>query len=250
MRTEEAGGNKVEHDKAFIEHKLGNQSLTEAGISCLLPATGCARQMAHSCGECENVGTSQPGTCHSTEESKLPDDLNSTSTSVSECMPIVSNCGEFLVRPLPSNLPVKKSESKSQKFKRSLQRYASHFLESREASCEDKNGERKYRSQEARAVADRHTQALFGDLDVLSRQLQRVANEANKTEDLHRCMERAMRDGEVDAIELPIEGVQCMVLQAVAFGTYLWDCERRMDMIRPLTPSNCNELTNKKRKPN
>eukprot|EP00238_Polyblepharides_amylifera_P013747 CAMPEP_0196598416 /NCGR_PEP_ID=MMETSP1081-20130531/94308_1 /TAXON_ID=36882 /ORGANISM="Pyramimonas amylifera, Strain CCMP720" /LENGTH=188 /DNA_ID=CAMNT_0041924109 /DNA_START=1070 /DNA_END=1636 /DNA_ORIENTATION=- len=127
------------------------------------------------------------------------------------------------------------SASKGSNWKKNLQRYASHFLESRDASLGEESGERKFRSREAGAVAERQTQALFGDVDVLSQQLQRISKQANNQEDLQRCMERAMRNGEIDAIELPVVGIQCLVLQAIAIGSYLWDVERKVDLLCPLT---------------
>mmetsp|Transcript_28995 Transcript_28995/g.40037 ORF Transcript_28995/g.40037 Transcript_28995/m.40037 type:complete len:265 (-) Transcript_28995:197-991(-) len=142
---------------------------------------------------------------------------------------------ENTLRHTTSPVSSSSSASKGSNWKKNLQRYASHFLESRDASLGEESGERKFRSREAGAVAERQTQALFGDVDVLSQQLQRISKQANNQEDLQRCMERAMRNGEIDAIELPVVGIQCLVLQAIAIGSYLWDVERKVDLLCPLT---------------
>jgi len=109
----------------------------------------------------------------------------------------------------------------------SLQEFAGSYLQTM-GMQETADGE--FLSLEARAVCANYTKALFGEPDELRSDITRAIGSAGSEEEARRNVEWAMRTGIVDAMELPIRGIQRLVLEAVAYGMFLWDVERTVRM--------------------
>lgn len=109
----------------------------------------------------------------------------------------------------------------------SLQEFAGSYLQTL-GMPETADGE--FLSLEARAVCANYTAALFGEPDELRSDIMSAIGSAGSEEEARRNVEWAMRTGIVDAMELPIRGIQRLVLEAVAYGMFLWDVERTVRM--------------------
>lgn len=81
-------------------------------------------------------------------------------------------------------------------------------------------------SQEGAALVERQTSALFGDIKELTKQMQAaVGAEAQSLEDLYARIAQAVASNSVETITMTVSTQRRAVLEAVAFGSFLRDCE-------------------------
>ena len=94
-------------------------------------------------------------------------------------------------------------------------------------------------SAEGLALLDRQTSGLFGSVDALQRQMAAaVGQDARSEEELKRRIHDAIASGAVETLTLPYAQQRRVVLEAVAFGSFLRDVENRVAMEPALlTPS-------------
>lgn len=84
-------------------------------------------------------------------------------------------------------------------------------------------------SAEGLALLDRQTSGLFGSVDALQRQMAAVVGQdARSEEELKRRVHEAIASGAVDTLTLPYNQQRRVVLEAVAFGSFLRDVENRV----------------------
>lgn len=84
-------------------------------------------------------------------------------------------------------------------------------------------------SAEGLALLDRQTSGLFGSVDALQRQMAAAVGQgATSQEDLARRIHAAIASGAVDTLTLPYAQQRRVVLEAVAFGSFLRDVELRV----------------------
>ena len=98
-------------------------------------------------------------------------------------------------------------------------------------------------SLEGVALAERQTGALFGSVETLAREMQRALEEGSEPitspEELMRRVEDVVGGGKVATVTLPVATQRRVVLEAVAFGSFLRDAEAFVDARdgRLLTPA-------------
>ena len=84
-------------------------------------------------------------------------------------------------------------------------------------------------SAEGLALLDRQTSGLFGSVDALQRQMAAaVGQDARSEEELKQRIHAAIASGAVDSLTLPYMQQRRVVLEAVAFGSFLRDVEHRV----------------------
>lgn len=85
-------------------------------------------------------------------------------------------------------------------------------------------------TQEVSALVERQTQALFGDVKALQRQMQEaVGAGVGSVEDLLHRVESAIAEKRVETVEMSAATQRRAVLEAVAFGSFLRDVEDSVD---------------------
>jgi hypothetical protein len=84
-------------------------------------------------------------------------------------------------------------------------------------------------SLEGVALVERQTTGLFGSIEALSRQMQEaIGQDVTSREDFMLRMRAAIDSGAVDSITLPYAQQRRVVLEAVAFGSFMRDVEGRV----------------------
>ena len=84
-------------------------------------------------------------------------------------------------------------------------------------------------SAEGLALLDRQTSGLFGSVDALQRQMAAaVGQDARSEEELKQRIHAAIASGAVESLTLPYTQQRRVVLEAVAFGSFLRDVEHRV----------------------
>ena len=84
-------------------------------------------------------------------------------------------------------------------------------------------------SVEGLALLDRQTSGLFGSVESLQRQMaQAVGQDARSEEEFKQRVHNAIASGAVDTLTLPYAQQRRVVLEAVAFGSFLRDVEARV----------------------
>jgi len=87
-------------------------------------------------------------------------------------------------------------------------------------------------SVEGAALVERQTTGLFGKVADLQREMQEAVGEMNEIADVNELMERlqsAVRDDRVRTVTMTAATQRRMVLEAVAYGSFLRDVETRVD---------------------
>lgn len=92
-------------------------------------------------------------------------------------------------------------------------------------------------SLEAQLTMERQVSALFGDLRVLREKIVKALGVVESPDDARRKLERSIQSQEVESIRITSEDLRRLVLEAVAFGSFLVDCEKEVDSNYELTPS-------------
>jgi hypothetical protein len=88
--------------------------------------------------------------------------------------------------------------------------------------------QRRFATLESTQMVQDYLKALFGDVKVLMRQIQEVVNEPTPVttpEEYTERMLKAVELNKIDMVEITVTGLRRMVLEAVAFGTFLKDAE-------------------------
>ena len=84
-------------------------------------------------------------------------------------------------------------------------------------------------SLEGVALVERQTTGLFGSIEALQKQMaDAIGQDVSSAEDFMMRMRRAIADGAVDSLTLPYAQQRRVVLEAVAFGSFLRDVEGRV----------------------
>jgi len=84
-------------------------------------------------------------------------------------------------------------------------------------------------SHEGAALVERQTTALFGSLEQLTQQMaQAIGGDVSSREEFMQRMNNAMQTGKIETITLPYSTQRRVVLEAVAFGSFLRDVETRV----------------------
>ena len=84
-------------------------------------------------------------------------------------------------------------------------------------------------SLEGVALVERQTTGLFGSIEALQKQMaDAIGQDVASAEDFMMRMRRAIADGSVDSLTLPYAQQRRVVLEAVAFGSFLRDVEGRV----------------------
>jgi hypothetical protein len=99
-------------------------------------------------------------------------------------------------------------------------------------------------SVEGAAVVERQTTALFGDVKLLTRQMQaalRAGGPVTSPSELYARIERAVADNAVETLAMTVGAQRRVVLEAVAFGAFLRDVEDRVagefsGLLTPMPP--------------
>ena len=99
-------------------------------------------------------------------------------------------------------------------------------------------------SLEGVVLAERQTGALFGSIELLAKEMQGAIENAGQgqitsAEDLMRVVEKVVGENKVQTVTLPVSAQRRVVLEAVAFGSFLRDAENFVDQRdgRLLTPA-------------
>jgi len=85
-------------------------------------------------------------------------------------------------------------------------------------------------NETAHAVAQKHTQRLFGTKDALLAQVDHIMLLVASPEEAQESLDQAMRNGTIPWLRLSATGLRRLMLEAVAFGLFLWDAELLMDV--------------------
>lgn len=99
-------------------------------------------------------------------------------------------------------------------------------------------------SVEGAAVVERQTTALFGDVKLLTQQMQaalRAGGPVTSPSELYARIERAVAENAVETLAMTVGAQRRVVLEAVAFGAFLRDVEDRVDvefggLLTPMPP--------------
>ena len=95
-------------------------------------------------------------------------------------------------------------------------------------------------SLEGVALAERQTGALFGSLEELQKELmEAVGDSATTPEELMQRVQEVVANNDVETLTLPYAAQRRLVLEAVAFGSFLRDAESQVEFKdeRLLTPT-------------
>jgi hypothetical protein len=95
-------------------------------------------------------------------------------------------------------------------------------------------------SLEGVALAERQTGALFGSLEELQKELmEAVGDNATTPEELMQRVQEVVANNDVETLTLPYAAQRRLVLEAVAFGSFLRDAESQVEFKdeRLLTPT-------------
>lgn len=79
--------------------------------------------------------------------------------------------------------------------------------------------------------------ALFGDLRALKFKLLQAVGMVASNEEATRKLQQAVEEKRVTSIRITTEDLRRLVLEAVAFGALLYESEKQVDRLFPLTPS-------------
>ena len=84
-------------------------------------------------------------------------------------------------------------------------------------------------SLEGVALVERQTTALFGSVDALSEQMQKaIGQDISSREQFMERMNSALASGEIETVTLTYAAQRRVVLEAIAFGSFLRDVEGRV----------------------
>lgn len=92
-------------------------------------------------------------------------------------------------------------------------------------------------SVEAQLALERQVVALFGDLRLLKQGFIEALGPAGSAEEATQRLQNAVLGQEVESLRITGDHLQRLVLEAVAFGAFLNDCEQQVDSLYRLTPS-------------
>lgn len=92
-------------------------------------------------------------------------------------------------------------------------------------------------STEASAALEIHVSALFGDLRALKEKLLEAVGMVLSQEEANQKLQEAIENNEVESMKLSSDDLRRLVLEALAFGSLLYDAERQADSFYELTPS-------------
>ena len=84
-------------------------------------------------------------------------------------------------------------------------------------------------SMEGVALAERQTGALFGSIDELQKEMQQAIGDVSTPQELMERVQEVVGAGDVKTLTLPYSAQRRIVLEAVAFGTFLRDVETYVD---------------------
>lgn len=104
---------------------------------------------------------------------------------------------------------------------------------------------RSLASAEAQAVMELQISALFGNLRVLKSKLLKAIEGAENDEEATELLEQGLVSGRVESISISYDNLRRLILEAVAFGSVLFDAEREADStyeLTPVTPSDRRDL--------
>ena len=95
---------------------------------------------------------------------------------------------------------------------------------------------------ESAQLTERQTQALFGDIKGLQRDMQEaVGQDASSMEEIMARVREAVAEGKVESVVMTVGTQRRAVLEAVAYGCFLRDVERWVDSeYELLTPINAS----------
>jgi hypothetical protein len=83
---------------------------------------------------------------------------------------------------------------------------------------------------ESATLTERQTQALFGDIKALQRNMQdAVGQDAGSMEEIIQRVQEAVKDGRVESVVMTVGTQRRAVLEAVAYGCFLRDVESWVD---------------------
>ena len=84
-------------------------------------------------------------------------------------------------------------------------------------------------SLEGVALVERQTTGLFGSIEALSKQMQAaIGEDVSSPAEFMARMKAAIASGAIDSLTLPYAQQRRVVLEAVAFGSFLRDVEGRV----------------------
>ncbi|CAK9071876.1 unnamed protein product [Durusdinium trenchii] len=101
---------------------------------------------------------------------------------------------------------------------------------------------RSLASAEAQATMELQISALFGDLRVLKSKLLKATEGSTTDEEATEMLEEGLRSGAVESIRISYDNLRRLILEAVAFGSVLFDAEREADSNYDLTPTDRRDL--------
>mmetsp|Transcript_64946 Transcript_64946/g.205176 ORF Transcript_64946/g.205176 Transcript_64946/m.205176 type:complete len:448 (+) Transcript_64946:123-1466(+) len=123
-------------------------------------------------------------------------------------------------------------EQKAKPDKEALKKYVQSFDQSTMSETA------RIVSREGVALVERHTAALFGDVMTLKKQMQDVLGDDPLMEqaDVIKRLQEAVRGDEIETVTLTYNTQRRVVLEAVAFGSFLHDVESEVNFSYDLTP--------------
>jgi len=101
---------------------------------------------------------------------------------------------------------------------------------------------RSLASAEAQAVMELQISALFGNLRILKSKLLKAIEGAETDEEATELLEKGLLSGAVESMSISYDNLRRLILEAVAFGSVLFDAEREADSTYDLTPTDRREL--------
>ncbi|CAJ1336876.1 unnamed protein product [Effrenium voratum] len=101
---------------------------------------------------------------------------------------------------------------------------------------------RSLASAEAQAVMELQVSGLFGNLRVLKSRLLEALEGAENEQEATERLQQALAEGKVKSISISYDNLRRLILEAVAFGSALFDAEREVDSFYELTPTDRRDL--------
>eukprot|EP00931_Biecheleriopsis_adriatica_P060413 TRINITY_DN36283_c0_g1_i1.p1 TRINITY_DN36283_c0_g1~~TRINITY_DN36283_c0_g1_i1.p1 ORF type:complete len:452 (+),score=88.85 TRINITY_DN36283_c0_g1_i1:32-1387(+) len=92
-------------------------------------------------------------------------------------------------------------------------------------------------SVEASVALEKQVSALFGDLRTLKSRLLHAIGEASSDEEASQKLQQAILEQRVESIRISCDDLRRLILEAVGFGSALYDAEREVESVCDLTPT-------------
>jgi len=97
-------------------------------------------------------------------------------------------------------------------------------------------------SVEAQMAMETQVLALFGDLRILKEALVQAVGMVISNEEATQKLQKAIEEKKVESIRFTSEDLRRVVLEAVAFGSLLYESEKQADSFYELTPSSSRRM--------